>query len=197
MYPDWSCFELRASFFTAVFPPSFFQLCVMHHQTELHLTTLHPTGTMTVNLYQFELFIIQKPIHAKLSPHNALIDSELYPAACAYDFHFWYAGKFDLSSLTCCEVNVRLLCYDVIVATSVVIFLLWFLFCVVAECSSLEDCVNHLFLSEKKRLRHFFFHLDGFTHILRQMQVNEDLNVFHCQKYFHSKKFWKCVSGED
>lgn len=67
-------------FFTSFF---FLQLCVMHRQRELHLTTLHPTGTMTVNLYQFQLFIMQKPIHAKLSPHNALIASALYPAACA------------------------------------------------------------------------------------------------------------------
>lgn len=55
----------------------------MHHQTELHLTTLLPTGTMTVNLYQFQLFIMEKYIHAKLSPHNALIAGEIYPAACA------------------------------------------------------------------------------------------------------------------
>lgn len=61
----------------------FFQPCVMCRQTELHLTTLLPTGIMTVNLYQFLLFIMQKPIHAKLSLHNALIASELYPASCA------------------------------------------------------------------------------------------------------------------
>lgn len=55
----------------------------MRRQTELHLTALLPTGTMTVNLYKFQLFIMQKPIQAKLSPHNALIASELHPAACA------------------------------------------------------------------------------------------------------------------
>lgn len=49
----------------------------MRHQTELHLTTLLPTRIIAVNLYQFQLFIMQEPIHAKLSTHNALIASKL------------------------------------------------------------------------------------------------------------------------
>lgn len=54
----------------------------MRCQTELQLTTPLPTGTMCVNSYLFQLIIMQKRIHAKLSSPNALTANELYPAAC-------------------------------------------------------------------------------------------------------------------
>lgn len=55
----------------------------MHRQTAQDVTSPTTSGTVTVNLYQFQLFITQKPIHAKLSPHNTIIAKEHYPAACA------------------------------------------------------------------------------------------------------------------
>lgn len=106
MYPDWSCFELRATFFTA----AFFQLCIMRLQTELWLTTLLPTGTMCVNLYLFQLIIMQKHIHAKLSPQNALTANKPYPAAFIMFSHLipqeilFFSFVFEILWRDCCKL---------------------------------------------------------------------------------------------
>lgn len=151
MYPDWSCFELRASFFTAVFFSLFFRLFVMRRQTEPHLAAFLPVRIMPVNSYQFRLFMMQNPIHAKLSPHNALIASEVHPPSF---FSFEYAEKCNFSSLTYHEVNVRLWCCTLTAATDVAIRC--FVFCAsVRNCLS-QDCVTHLSLSESAYVRHSF-----------------------------------------